>query len=273
MSPARPCRHVSRTTFSAGFVVPHADESAVPQFAAVGPFDERDLANQLRLHPATLLHLLGGERFAPARGFLLGQIGERAVVDDPLFELRENLVANARHESVLHLRHEDQPLLFVNADDQRIEPARARDVAADDELLRAVDAALDPRAAALAGFVNRADALSDDAFESELLHGFENVAGGRLQQRRQAQRIGRIGRAIRSTARAAARWAEPTMILAIPIQQIEGVEEDRRASMSRCFAEAETMAVPAHRARRFRHRPRSRPAAPPALRRPPGSDH
>ena len=69
---------------------------------------------------------------------------------------------------------------------------RAGHEAADDELLRAVDPALDPRAAALARFVNRADALSDDAFEPELLHGFENVSGGRLQQRREAHRISRL---------------------------------------------------------------------------------
>jgi hypothetical protein len=36
------------------FLIPHADESAVPQFATVGPPDEGDLANQLRLDPATL---------------------------------------------------------------------------------------------------------------------------------------------------------------------------------------------------------------------------
>jgi hypothetical protein len=42
------------------------------------PFDERDLANQLWFDPATLLHFLCGQRFAPPQGSLLGQISEGA---------------------------------------------------------------------------------------------------------------------------------------------------------------------------------------------------
>jgi hypothetical protein len=67
---------------------------------------------------------------------------------------------------------------------------RARDEAADNKLLRTVDAALDPRSAALAAFINRSRAFSDHTFEPQLLHGFENVAHGSLQQRRKPQWIG-----------------------------------------------------------------------------------
>ena len=109
----------------------------------------------------------------------------RAVVCDSLFERRKNLVANARDESVANFCHEGQPLLFVNADDQRIESVRAGHEAADDKLLGKVDPALNPGATALAGFVNRSRALPDHTFESEILHGFENLAGGSLQQWRE----------------------------------------------------------------------------------------
>ena len=194
------------------FVVPHADESAVPQFTSVGPLDEGDLAKQLRLDPATLLHLFGGESFAPTRGLLLGEIGEWAVVNDPLFELRKNLVANARDESVAHLCHEGQSLLFVNADDQRVEPMRARDVAADDELLLLhVRAELDPGAWSRAGFVDGIDQFSYDTFQAEFAHGLENLTRWRPQQRREAQRILERGEEASSNAR---RWEKGKFTIA-----------------------------------------------------------
>ena len=42
------------------FVISHADESAMPQVPGIRPFNKSDLADQLRLDPAALVHFLCG---------------------------------------------------------------------------------------------------------------------------------------------------------------------------------------------------------------------
>ena len=63
-----------------------------------------------------------------------------------LFESRQDFVPNSRHKTVLHFRDKDEFVVLVNADEQRIEPVRTRDITANDEFLLSVRAVLDPRA-------------------------------------------------------------------------------------------------------------------------------
>ena len=42
------------------FIIAHSDEGAMPQVPGVRAFDESDLADQLRLDPAALVHFLCG---------------------------------------------------------------------------------------------------------------------------------------------------------------------------------------------------------------------
>ena len=60
------------------------------QVSGIRPFDKRDLADQLRGDPAALRHFLCSQRLAPPRGFLLGQVFERAPDNSQLSESRED---------------------------------------------------------------------------------------------------------------------------------------------------------------------------------------
>ena len=42
------------------FIIAHGDEGAMPQVPGIRPFDECDLADQLRFDPAALVHFLCG---------------------------------------------------------------------------------------------------------------------------------------------------------------------------------------------------------------------
>jgi hypothetical protein len=94
----------------------------------------------------TLLHFLCSQRLAPSRGSLLRQILEWAPGSLQRLERREDLVSNSRHKAVLPFRHEDELFVFVNSNEQGVEPMRTGDVTANDELLLSVGAVLDPRA-------------------------------------------------------------------------------------------------------------------------------
>ena len=59
---------------------------------------------------------------------------------------QEELIPNSRHKTVLHLRHEDELFIFVNAHEQRIKPVATGNVTTYDEFLLSVYAMLDPRA-------------------------------------------------------------------------------------------------------------------------------
>ena len=71
--------------------VAHADEGAMLQVPSIGPFDEGDLADQLRFDPATFFHFFCGQRLSPSRGSLLGQISERAMRSSGFLEHWEDL--------------------------------------------------------------------------------------------------------------------------------------------------------------------------------------
>ena len=83
---------------------------------------------------------------------------------------REELIPNSRHKAVLHLCRENEPLVFVDTHEQRIEAARSGDVTAYDELLLQVRAELDPCPGSLSRFVARTEPFADDAFQAELGH-------------------------------------------------------------------------------------------------------
>jgi hypothetical protein len=116
----------------------------MPQVPGVRPFDEGDLADQFRGDPAALLHFLCSQRLGPPRRLLLGQVFKRAVDNSQLLESREDFVPSSQHEAILHLRDKDELFVFVNAYEQCIEPMGTGNVTANDEILAAVRAELDP---------------------------------------------------------------------------------------------------------------------------------
>lgn len=84
------------SSFSSVSFVAHADEGAMLQVPSIGPFDEGDLADQLRFDPATFFHFFCGQRLSPSRGSLLGQISERAMRSSGFLEHWEDLLPNPR---------------------------------------------------------------------------------------------------------------------------------------------------------------------------------
>jgi hypothetical protein len=64
------------------------------------------------------------QRFSPPRGSCLGQILEGALGSLQRLKSREDFVPSSLHKPVLHLRDKDEPCVFVNAHEQRIEPER-----------------------------------------------------------------------------------------------------------------------------------------------------
>lgn len=54
--------------------VAHADEGAMLQVPSIGPFDEGDLADQLRFDPGAFFHFFCGQHLSPSRGSLLGRL-------------------------------------------------------------------------------------------------------------------------------------------------------------------------------------------------------
>lgn len=76
--------------------VAHADEGAMLQVPSIGPFDEGDLADQLRFDPGAFFHFFCGQHLSPSRGSLLGQIGERAMRSSGFLEHWEDLLPNPR---------------------------------------------------------------------------------------------------------------------------------------------------------------------------------
>ena len=142
------------------------------------PLVELDLRHELRLEPAALFHLLRRER--PLRAFLLRQVGEGALLSRPAIQTLKDLTADVGHKSVSHLGDEVQPCSVVASHDQRIERMAAR-VTADNELLRPMNLVLEPRAATLAGLIQRTFALCDDALNLSLLGGTNQAAGSALK--------------------------------------------------------------------------------------------
>ena len=100
-----------------------------------GPFQELELPHQYRLQPAATRHLRLRQSLSPSAALLFRQIHERAVANLEAAELPEQLRAHGRRETIARARDVDQPVIFVVAEDQRIERLRADRVAADHELL------------------------------------------------------------------------------------------------------------------------------------------
>jgi hypothetical protein len=84
------------------------------------------------------------QRLAPPRGPFLGQVFKWAADNSQFSKSREDFVPNPRHETVLNLRDEDEPFVFVNAHELRIEAMRTGNVTTNDELLLHVRTVLDP---------------------------------------------------------------------------------------------------------------------------------
>src|SRR4051812_16556989 len=100
------------------------------------PFNERDLNDDLRLHPVR------------ANARQSSPLGERSLVDFGAIELRTQLVQHLCIEARSHLSGENKVVAFVVSDQQRAKSsARAEWVgeAADDELLRGFALHLEPR--------------------------------------------------------------------------------------------------------------------------------
>ena len=68
----------------------------VLQVPSIGPFDEGDLADQLRFDPGAFFHFFCGQHLSPSRGSLLGQIGERAMRSSGFLQHWEDLLPNPR---------------------------------------------------------------------------------------------------------------------------------------------------------------------------------
>jgi hypothetical protein len=56
-------------------IIPQRNEYAVAPVTSISPFEESDLTDQLRFHPAALFHLLHSERlsFAPLKDLVDGR--------------------------------------------------------------------------------------------------------------------------------------------------------------------------------------------------------
>jgi hypothetical protein len=87
-------------------IVARGDEGAMPQVPGIRPFDECDLADQVRFDPAALTHFLCSQRLAPPRGPFLRQIPEGTPGSLQCLKSREELIPNSRDEAVLYLGDE-----------------------------------------------------------------------------------------------------------------------------------------------------------------------
>ncbi len=85
-------------------VISQRHEPAVPQVVHIRPFDKLKLPHQHRLEPPAFRHLRRRQASAPAPGFLLRQIRERAFLDFQRFDLLEQLRTRRRRESVPRAR-------------------------------------------------------------------------------------------------------------------------------------------------------------------------
>ena len=118
------------------------------------PFDEADLRDGRRPHPLHFRHLFRCDAAAPARRLGVRQVDERTSVDVEWLQLGGDLAAQARREAGAHLAGEAQLPAVVIADEQRVDSAGTRTIAADDELLLLVEFQLEPGCVAIARCVS-----------------------------------------------------------------------------------------------------------------------
>src|SRR6185437_408904 len=173
-----------------GMSADQAAEDGMAEAAAVGAFDELQLAATFGLKPDAVLHLLSGE---PVAGHVwLRKIHERALGRDQRLDFLEDLLAKIRRESSGHTFDVVEVLAAIFADDDRGEVSAAGDVSANQELTFAVEAVLLPGIGNAAGNVDRICAFGDDAFETERLDLLNQRRKSGAEDRVQAQGIGEM---------------------------------------------------------------------------------
>src|SRR5688572_28056506 len=111
----------------------------MPKMVLAGPLQKLDLRDQRRFQPPAVLHLCRRQTRSPSSALRLRQVGERAVGDLQPFELLQQLDPRRGREPVSSARRLYQPIAVVVPEDQRVEALATDRVAADDELLTAVD--------------------------------------------------------------------------------------------------------------------------------------
>ncbi len=156
----------------------------MPKVTGISPLNEFDLADQVRLHPTTFLHLLRSNGLSPSRRSVFGKISKRALIGFQFAKSAENVSLHSWQESVLYLGNKHQALARVNTYDQCIESAGAGDVTTNDKFLCLIRSIFDPGARALGRLVDGINALPDDPFQSELTDRLDNLSRRGLKLRR-----------------------------------------------------------------------------------------
>ena len=142
----------------------------MPQVVVACPLEELKLADEHRLQPLAFGHFRFRQPLTPSTALRLGQVCKRALTDLESLEFLEQLRTRDGCEAVAGSRDVDQLLALVVAKDQRIERLRSTCVAADHELLTAVDAHLHPRAGAQSRLVHAVAPLGNEPLEPLFLH-------------------------------------------------------------------------------------------------------
>src|SRR6185436_3758907 len=118
---------------------------------------------QHRLQPTTVFHLCCRQARTPSAALRLREIHERAILDFQPAEFLEQLVPDDRRKSVSSACGVNQTVALVISEDERVERLCPNRVAANDELLPAVDTHFLPSTRPQAWFVPAVDALRDQA--------------------------------------------------------------------------------------------------------------
>src|SRR5687768_5725056 len=108
------------------------------------PLEELDLRHENRLQPPTVLHLRCCQARTPSTALRFWEIHEWAIPDFQPTELLEKLLPYDRRESVSGARGVHEAVAFVVSEDERVKRLRPDRVAANHELLPAIDAHLLP---------------------------------------------------------------------------------------------------------------------------------
>src|SRR5260370_42493291 len=112
-----------------------------------GPFQEFDLSDRFWPQPNCLLHFLSVEFLPKSRSSRLRQIYEWTARRHEMFQFRKHLSPGGRDKPVPSSCDIHQVVAVIVADDQRVKAMWPREIAADNKLLSAIHAILDPGAA------------------------------------------------------------------------------------------------------------------------------
>src|SRR6266478_6288088 len=116
----------------------------MPQMAVRGPFAELYLGDDFGSKPATVFHLLFGQR--PLRAFFLWKVSEWTNIRLQALELAGYLLADAWDKTISHLCRIIEFVAFIVSDDHCVK-RMAGCIAANNELLTTIDSVFQPRAA------------------------------------------------------------------------------------------------------------------------------